>query len=45
MRRNQTIALLGKNGSGKSTFVQILLGIVPEFAFTIECDNQKFGNC
>ncbi|MGL4972087.1 MAG: energy-coupling factor ABC transporter ATP-binding protein, partial [Culicoidibacterales bacterium] len=40
--QNQTIALVGKNGSGKSTFVQMLLGIVPEFSFELECDGQKF---
>lgn len=40
-RSNERIALLGKNGSGKSTFVQTLLGITPYFQVEIEYDNQE----
>lgn len=37
---NEKIALVGKNGAGKSTFVQLLLGILPECEWTMMYNSQ-----
>lgn len=38
---NEKIALVGKNGVGKSTFVQLMLGIIPECEWEISYNNRS----
>jgi len=41
MRRGETIALLGDNGAGKSTFVKILSGVIRPSTGTITINGRK----
>lgn len=39
---NEVVAIIGNNGSGKSTFAQCLSGLLKRFKGQVLCDNEKY---
>lgn len=44
IKANEKVAIIGKNGSGKSTFIYLLLGIFTPSSGEICIDNNKIGD-
>jgi urea ABC transporter ATP-binding protein UrtE len=42
--KSEIVALIGRNGVGKSTLVKAIIGLVPALSGTIELDGQKIGH-
>lgn len=44
IKRNETIVIIGGNGSGKSTFIKLLLGLLPHHNGSIKLDGVVISN-
>jgi urea transport system ATP-binding protein len=42
--KSEIVALIGRNGVGKSTLAKAIIGLVPALSGTIELDGQKIGH-
>lgn len=45
IQRGETVGLIGTSGTGKTTLVDLLLGILPPDAGSIRVDNRDIGEC
>jgi branched-chain amino acid transport system ATP-binding protein len=43
IERNETVAIIGSNGAGKSTFLKSIIGLIPAKAEAIYFDGQAIG--